>query len=44
VFVYAARRIAKGEELTYDYQFPADEAAVPCKCGTANCRGTLNKQ
>jgi hypothetical protein len=44
VFVYALRRILKGEELTYDYQFPADEAAVPCKCGAANCRGTLNKQ
>ncbi|RYY35675.1 SET domain-containing protein-lysine N-methyltransferase [archaeon] len=44
VFVYAARRILKGEELTYDYQFPADERMIPCRCGAANCRGTLNKQ
>jgi flagellar biosynthesis GTPase FlhF len=43
VFVYAQRRIRAGEELTYDYQFPADESRIPCKCGAANCRGTLNK-
>lgn len=43
VFVYALRRIKRGEELTYDYQFPAEEKKVPCKCGAANCRGTLNK-
>jgi hypothetical protein len=44
VFVYALRRIPAGEELTYDYQFPSDERKIPCKCGAANCRGTLNMQ
>lgn len=43
VFIYALRKIRAGEELTYDYQFPADEAKIPCKCGAANCRGTLNQ-
>jgi len=44
VFVYALRHIRAGEELTYDYQFPADERQVPCKCGAPCCRGTLNMQ
>lgn len=44
VFVYAARLIRAGEELTYDYQFPMDERKVPCKCGSAACRGTINKE
>ena len=44
VFLYAARRIAAGEELTYDYSFSLEEGAppVPCLCGAAGCRGTLN--
>jgi hypothetical protein len=42
VFVYALRRIHKGEELTYDYQFPAEERTVHCRCGAAACRGSLN--
>jgi histone-lysine N-methyltransferase SETD1 len=40
--MYAARNIAPGEELTYDYQFNADEKPVCCRCGTTACRGTLN--
>ena len=43
VYLYTLRKIFKGEELTYDYQFPADEKPVPCRCGAANCRGTINK-
>jgi len=42
VFVYAGKGISRGEELTYDYQFPQDEKLVTCKCGTPACRGTLN--
>lgn len=34
--------IAAGEEITYDYKFPIEEDKVPCHCGSANCRGTLN--
>ena len=42
VFIYALRRIERGEELTYDYSFSADEKLVPCRCGAAACRGSLN--
>lgn len=36
----AIRDIAAGEELTYDYAF-AVEYAIPCRCGTAACRGMI---
>jgi hypothetical protein len=36
----AARDIAPGEEITYDYAFTA-EVAEPCACGAANCRGVI---
>ena len=36
----ALRDIAAGEELTYDYAF-AVEYAIPCRCGTAACRGLI---
>jgi uncharacterized protein len=36
----ALRDIAPGEELTYDYAFTAD-AAEPCACGAARCRGVI---
>ena len=42
VFFYAARRIRRGEELSYDYSFPSDEAPILCRCGAPTCRGTLN--
>ncbi len=48
VFIDAIRRIRKGEELFYDYNYVLDEphtAAVkkryPCWCGAKNCRGTI---
>lgn len=31
-----------GEELTYDYRFCGAEA-LPCSCGAAACRGTVNE-
>ena len=39
LFMY---RIVPGEELTYDYKFPIEDAKIPCKCGSARCRKTLN--
>jgi SET domain-containing protein len=36
------RRIRKGDELTVDYHFEKDIEDIPCKCGAANCRGTIN--
>ena len=31
-------QIASGEQMTIDYAWPAD-AAIPCQCGAASCRG-----
>lgn len=48
VYIEAARRIRRGEELTYDYNFileerhtPARKKCYPCWCGARNCRGTM---
>ena len=38
--IIALRPIAIGEELSYDYAFPAN-LAEPCRCGSANCRGLI---
>ncbi|KAJ3018190.1 Histone-lysine N-methyltransferase setd1a [Thoreauomyces humboldtii] len=42
IVIYANRDIQAGEEITYDYQFPLEEEKIPCLCGAAACRGTLN--
>ena len=38
--VLARRPIAAGEELAYDYAFPA-HLAEPCRCGSPKCRGMI---
>jgi SET domain-containing protein len=42
ILYMAARDIKKGEELTVDYHFSKDVEKIPCKCGSAKCRGTIN--
>jgi len=45
IVIYAKRDIKNGEELCYNYNFPHGEdqsKRIPCKCGSANCRGYLN--
>jgi SET domain-containing protein len=38
----AMRDIAAGEELTHDWAMTDDDDSVTeCKCGAANCRGTI---
>lgn len=44
ILYMAARDIQKGEELTVDYHFSKDVETVKCKCGSPNCRGTINVQ
>ncbi len=48
VFIHALRDIARGEELNYDYGLVIDEKmtkalkkAYECRCGSADCRGTM---
>lgn len=40
LWLQALRPIEPGEELTIDYAWPAD-AAIPCDCGAAGCRGWI---
>lgn len=40
VFLIALRDIKPGEELTIDYNWPAD-GAIPCRCQSTNCRGWI---
>jgi SET domain-containing protein len=41
--IYMSRRvILPGEEITVDYRFAKDMERVPCNCGSAKCRGTIN--
>jgi hypothetical protein len=40
LWLQTIRPIGTGEELLIDYCWPAD-AAIPCRCGSANCRGWI---
>jgi len=41
VWIIAARDIAAGEELTYEYNLYDGIGEAPCSCGAAICRGTM---
>jgi uncharacterized protein len=41
ILVHALRDISPGEELTLDYEFDESGMNVPCRCGSANCRGYI---
>jgi uncharacterized protein len=50
IFIHALRTIRPGEELAYDYQYERTgkndaqlEKFYFCKCGAANCRGSIMK-
>jgi SET domain-containing protein len=36
------RAVRPGDELTVDYRFAKTMEKVPCRCGSARCRGTIN--
>ncbi|XP_066495898.1 histone-lysine N-methyltransferase 2A [Tiliqua scincoides] len=44
IVIFATRKISRGEELTYDYKFPLEDASnkLPCSCGAKKCRRFLN--
>jgi len=41
IWLVSVRRIAKGEELSFDYRLSGAQM-LPCKCGVKGCRGYLN--
>ena len=41
IWLVSVRRIAKGEELSFDYRLSGAQM-LPCKCGANGCRGYLN--
>src|ERR1022692_3432282 len=42
ILYMSKRDIRPGEELTVDYHFSDKIDHVPCRCGSAQCRGTIN--
>lgn len=38
---YSLRRIEAGEELTCDYGETHHDGRLPCRCGSARCKGAL---
>jgi len=43
IIIFAARRVNRGEELSYDYKFDIeDDNKIPCACGAKNCRKWMN--
>ena len=44
VWLASIRPVEPGEELTIDYNFHPDGERVACYCGSASCRGTINRK
>ena len=42
ILYFSSRAIEKGEELTVDYHYSTKITRMPCTCGAATCRGTMN--
>lgn len=40
--IYSKRSIKIDEELTIDYKFDEEDEKIPCNCGSAKCRRSLN--
>jgi SET domain-containing protein len=43
LWLFSLRKIRTGEELGYDYGFTKAGKGVRCRCGTPQCRGTINR-
>jgi SET domain-containing protein len=43
IWLISLRRIRRGEELSSDYAYDPKGIRVSCRCGSPNCRGTLNR-
>jgi uncharacterized protein len=42
VYCQSIRTIEPGEELTADYRFRSEGPEIACRCGSPDCRGTIN--
>jgi tetratricopeptide (TPR) repeat protein len=42
IIYFSKREIARGEELTVDYNYSDEVTRMPCRCGAPGCRGTMN--
>lgn len=42
ILFFSRRPIRSGEELTLGYRYHPKSPALLCRCGSANCRGTIN--
>lgn len=42
IVIFAKRRLRRGEEIKYDYQFPLEDDKIPCYCGALSCTGFMN--
>jgi uncharacterized protein len=41
IWLVAKKKIAPGDEITYDYNFPLDDDLAPCRCGSSKCLGYI---
>lgn len=44
ILFFSRRHIRAGEELTFDYRLHPKAIRIRCRCGSPNCRGTLNRK
>lgn len=44
IFYFSRKTIRRGDELTVDYRYPKESPRVVCRCGSAACRGTVNRR
>ncbi|HUY13852.1 MAG TPA: SET domain-containing protein-lysine N-methyltransferase [Terriglobia bacterium] len=42
ILYFSRRWIEKGEELTIDYNYDDTDDTMICRCGSKQCRGTIN--
>ena len=42
---FAIKEIKKGDKVTFDYNWECDDnnSMTECKCGTANCKGFIER-
>ncbi len=44
IFFFSRKTIQVKGELTLDYRFPKNAPKIPCRCGSRNCRGIINRK